>query len=598
MAINYVKSPTESVEQYNTRVATARGDSASSLESMQKASQNVQTTTGGVPLAPKADGTMGIASQLSPTPEVVSAPKSTAPQLPEPQAPKIQEDNLLSIQGQVASFRKSVEDQYKQKQDEFAKQVQDSQKKIDDISAKEAGALGEAEKLSKPFREQLENAERERLFINKNFQDNQKLVDELDNLLTEGNNIIARKKAEPILSSVLQGQLNKTMEDVNARSSVIQATLAARNGQIGQAYNMIDRSVAAINADRKDQLDYYTTILNYYQNEKDSEGRKLLDLTKEERKYAEAQIGLLEKDMASAQERADKIKEAMIDPDTAQAYAQAGVKLNDTEEEISKKLSDYSYSQEVSGISNDMAQDGYKRVIGTAPAGAEVVTMTDSKGKTYQYYKKGGEVDPTKIQSWVDLIKSGGATIANVPAALKTAVAAALQGNTGSDARGSEKESELTDKITLIDGLISHSGLDSRVGPNALSRTAFAAADSFGAGQDFAGGVQNLVAKDTIATLIDLKAKGGTLGALSDQERILLQTAATKIGAWEIKENGVGIGEWNIDEASFKKELETIKSLTQRALTKHLGYDPSLIGTDDKDEINNIYGNFDPASYY
>lgn len=164
----------------------------------------------------------------------------------------------------------------------------------------------------------------------------------------------------------------------------------------------------------------------------------------------------------------------------------------------------------------------------------------------------------------------------------------------------------LTEKVGLINSLVNHAGLNSRVGPNSFSRNKFALADRFGTGQDFAAGVQQLVNKETIDTLVNLKARGGTLGALSDQERILLQTAATKIGGWEIKENGFGTGQWNIDETSFKKELETIKRLANKALVK-AGGTPATLGQDDVAQVDAIYGkksltgasgSFSPGSYY
>ena len=70
-------------------------------------------------------------------------------------------------------------------------------------------------------------------------------------------------------------------------------------------------------------------------------------------------------------------------------------------------------------------------------------------------------------------------------------------------------------------------------------------------------------------TLINLKRSGGTLGALSDQERIMLQNAATKIGSWEKKnKNGIGQGVWNVSQKEFKNELRNIKVLTEAALRR------------------------------
>lgn len=168
-------------------------------------------------------------------------------------------------------------------------------------------------------------------------------------------------------------------------------------------------------------------------------------------------------------------------------------------------------------------------------------------------------------------------------AAEKKATAAALK-----EAKSSVPV--MKDKIAIIDSLTSHSGLNTRVGTSILSRKAKGllgsagktltvvgipgqlfgdVPDKFsGAGQDFAGGVHKLVGGLTLQSLIDAKARGATFGALSEGELNILANSASAINDWEFKDsNGKGIGIWNIDEASFKRELNTIKTLTNRALS-------------------------------
>jgi len=132
----------------------------------------------------------------------------------------------------------------------------------------------------------------------------------------------------------------------------------------------------------------------------------------------------------------------------------------------------------------------------------------------------------------------------------------------------------IKEKINLIASIFDSSGLNTRVGPSALglpTRTFFGARDSFGAGQDFASAVQQLTNQDTLATLLELKAAGGTLGAVSEKELDLLQKAASKINAWEVKgKDGIGKGQWNISEKKFKEELEILRSSSQ-ALYESLG---------------------------
>lgn len=165
-----------------------------------------------------------------------------------------------------------------------------------------------------------------------------------------------------------------------------------------------------------------------------------------------------------------------------------------------------------------------------------------------------------------------------------------------------EKQEVLTGKIRLIDSLISSRGLRGSVGPYKVSRFTPLSIDK-AARQEFVGGVHQLIQKETIDTLINLKERGGTLGALSDQERILLQEAATKIGTWEIKDKkGFGTGRFSVSENAFKKELKTIRTLAVKALEKATG----RFSKSENTELDAFFGstqsstttNFNPASFY
>lgn len=127
----------------------------------------------------------------------------------------------------------------------------------------------------------------------------------------------------------------------------------------------------------------------------------------------------------------------------------------------------------------------------------------------------------------------------------------------------------LQDKVTMIDGLLTSTGLAGSVGPNFMMRLDpinFITADK----QNFIAGVEQITSKETLDALLSLKAQGGTLGALSDGERIALQSAASKIGSWRKEENGKVTG-YEASEKDFKAELETLKRLTQRAIQNASG---------------------------
>lgn len=507
-------------------------------------------------------------------PKITSEVLNPAPLPPisTPTAPTQQAAYFDSVTQQAESAKKSLEEERKRQLEDTQRQRQESEKKQTELAARQAEILGEVKGITTPFREDLETKERERLYINENFEANQKLTRELDSLLSEGNALIEQERSRPVATAIQSRLVSQTMEKVAARAGVIQAVMAARSGQIGEAERLIDRSVNAINADRNDQLTYYNALMSFYETAKTDEGKKITELTKEEKSFFQSTIKDLESEVKRTQDYADMIKKAMADPDKAQAYGQAGVTLMDSPEEINGKLSSYAFKKEVADKSNEMSKAGYTYLLPgqAAPFGSEVVTTIDSKGVSKKYYKAG---------------KEGGVAPSSTDTTTET----------------------LTNKINLIDDLISHPGLDSRVGPTFIARRGFAALDAFGAGQDFAAGVTQLVNKETIDTLVNLKARGGTLGALSDQERILLQSAATKIGFWEVKDSvtNAGTGEYEIDEASFKRELETIRTFAKKAITRHLGYDPTLVHEDDVFEIDTIYEEartstleFDPSTFY
>lgn len=143
--------------------------------------------------------------------------------------------------------------------------------------------------------------------------------------------------------------------------------------------------------------------------------------------------------------------------------------------------------------------------------------------------------------------------------------------NLPSNPADQQKVSALQDKVGLIDSLLNSKGLAGSVGPYAISRlTPFTIDKSERA--EFAAGINQLINKETIDTLVNLKQQGGTLGALSDQERVMLQSATSKIGSWMKRDsNGNPTGAFEVSEEAFKKELNEIKRLTQKAIANASG---------------------------
>ena len=320
--------------------------------------------------------------------EDVNAGTGAAFTPPATTASNIMDTYVTSALDSLKKSRIAVENAYQTQLDNIKKQSDEAQKKYDDLVAKQEDILTEAKPLTEPFRADIETAERARLGVEENYQANQALTNELDTLLTQIQNDLLAEKNVTGLASIREPRIAQATEEATARVGVIEAVMAARNNQIIVANNLIDRTVNAMTADRQDQLNYYNSLLSFYDKQMDVQGNKLIQLTADEKDTINKQISLLETDLNLALSNAENIKKAMTDPDTAQAYAQAGVTLNDSPEVINQKLAAYAYTKELQDTSNAKAEQGYTYLSPgqSAPSGSQVVTTTDSKGNTKQWY--------------------------------------------------------------------------------------------------------------------------------------------------------------------------------------------------------------------
>ncbi|MAH44121.1 hypothetical protein CL614_10470 [archaeon] len=125
-------------------------------------------------------------------------------------------------------------------------------------------------------------------------------------------------------------------------------------------------------------------------------------------------------------------------------------------------------------------------------------------------------------------------------------------------------------KITDIDELLSHPGFNESVGPNPFARRHFNFNEFINSNSaNFIASVATLIDKETLDTLLALKARGGTLGQVSEKELAILRGAATKLSKFEVK-GLLGLSDrivgFRTTEAEFTKELQKIKDSTQRVL--------------------------------
>lgn len=141
-----------------------------------------------------------------------------------------------------------------------------------------------------------------------------------------------------------------------------------------------------------------------------------------------------------------------------------------------------------------------------------------------------------------------------------------------------EVQESLVTKSNLIDSLLKDKNIRSAVGPTRLARFIGRGWDSMTGGrQNFIAGVDTLASSETLDRLLSLKKEGGTLGALSEGEKATLENSATKINGWAMKDKTGKVKGYNIDEKSFKAELDRLNQLTKKALVQS-GADPYSLG--------------------
>jgi len=205
-----------------------------------------------------------------------------------------------SLTAELETARKALEQN-------LAGQQTQTQEQLTAARAKEQATLEEAEPLTRPFREDLEKAERERLGTEEVLAQQKELLNELDQLLTEGNELIKQQQQVTGLAAIRNPRIQQTMEDVAARAGVINAVVALQNTYLANAYQSIDRSINNINQDRQDRLNYYNTVLELA-------NRDIIELTSESRRIAQEQTNLLKFDLENAQKTVDMVKTLMLDP--------------------------------------------------------------------------------------------------------------------------------------------------------------------------------------------------------------------------------------------------------------------------------------------
>jgi hypothetical protein len=116
----------------------------------------------------------------------------------------------------------------------------------------------------------------------------------------------------------------------------------------------------------------------------------------------------------------------------------------------------------------------------------------------------------------------------------------------------------LSDKIKTVNNILENKALDSIVGPTWANRLHLGP-QYIGERQTAIADINRLISQETLGTLLNLKAQGGTLGAISEKELAILQEGASNIGSWQIKDENGKVTGYAVSEKRFKQELNRIK---------------------------------------
>jgi len=386
-----------------------------------------------------ADGIIGPKTQAVLNVKFPQAPKTgavgtnvptgikTGPILPGGSAVNTTQSYFNSLANSAAIAQQNLDNARNQQLQKIQQDKDRAQQELESIRSSQEGAINAQGNAALQEKQMiLDRLSEQEARFNENYNIAQALTTRLTDLMTQGNETIAQVKGVTGLAGIRNPRITEATNAVTAAVGVVKAGLDAANGQMGQAQQQLQLATQTITAAFTDQIDYYKSLNNFYESMASDASAKTVQLTKDERTYLDSKIDDLTAQRDRIQQTSDLVQKAMMDPDTALAYATAGVTLNDTPEQISTKLASYGYSKELADTSKDMAEKGYTALVsGNAPAGSEVVSVTDSQGKVKTYYKKasrGGTGTISKplgildIQRYQELYPTAGITAGDTEA--------------------------------------------------------------------------------------------------------------------------------------------------------------------------------------
>jgi hypothetical protein len=127
-------------------------------------------------------------------------------------------------------------------------------------------------------------------------------------------------------------------------------------------------------------------------------------------------------------------------------------------------------------------------------------------------------------------------------------------------------------KLNLLNNILNNeSGLKAQTGTTPLTRGVISSPFDFlsGDAQKFKADVSQILSKETLSNLIDVKAQGATFGALSDGERLTVAQAATNLAGFAVyNRRGEFTGRFNASKDDVQAELNRLKENAEKSLAR------------------------------
>jgi len=347
------------------------------------------------------------------------------PNMPEPTAQNVAESFQGGLQASTAAARTNLDATLKTERDAALKRQDDLNKKqerlVQDSNPENRATFQQEQRV---VQNQMDAAETASASLEEDFNKRRSVVNELETVLTQGNQLIEQARGAPI-SRYRNAGVAEAMQNVQARAGVLNAVISGLDGNFNAAHSIINNTRTAVAAQWTDQLNYNKTYMDLV-----SSGQLAKNKINDD--YASTQITLAESKLSQLEATAETINNLMIDPESAQFMADAGITLNDSVEEINAKMSEQTKVQERQDVMNELKKEGYEYV--PFPGDREDVVSLDVGGKTLSFVAPVDEMEELrkeKLQADIDKVRGSAVSNVTIPGTITNTVA--TSGVMGSD---------------------------------------------------------------------------------------------------------------------------------------------------------------------